>query len=174
MWNWHITIHGDVANWLIAFGTIALATAAWIALIQLREVKRDRHAQVLMHLFERWNSELIVEALQAEGQLTKAELAEVVVTAWTSTNDKEADKATSQLALMLRIPDYFEALAVLMDVSKLSPQTVGEIYKGMVLVEWEFWGPAIDKLRDTSIGGDEFAYTWWQRLAREMESVVDR
>jgi hypothetical protein len=173
VWDWHLVIHGDVANWLVGVGTIALAGAAWIALIQLREVKRDRHAQVLMHLFQRWNSTLILEALQAEGKLTKSELAEVVLTAWTSEDEEAADKANQDLALLLRIPDYFEALAVLMDVARLEAQTVGEIYKGIVLVEWDFWEEALVKLRDENIGGDAYAYTWWGRLVDDMKSVVD-
>jgi hypothetical protein len=186
MWgtNWHITLGGDAASWAIAGGTIALAAvtavlaiAAWRALSQLTEGRTDRQVQVLIHLGERWNSEMMSEALLIEATHTKEGLAHLVERAWREHDGwffkgrakRAKDRANRELVILLRVPDYFEDLAVLAERAHLDMRDVGLIFKGVVLDEWDLWELAIAKLRE----GDPYSYTQFERLVTDMRGLPD-
>src|SRR5438445_2985310 len=140
MWPpYNITIHGDVATWLIAAGTLllagatgALAIAAWkalgqlhlatrqldVAIRQLDEAKKDRHVQVFADMGSRWDGSGMVEALRKEKDYSTRRLGRLFARAYAPPSRNPLRTAASKRAgrkttVLLRIPNFFENLALL-------------------------------------------------------------
>src|SRR5881275_3234816 len=115
-----MTIGADVASWITAGSTLALAIGASWALASLRETRRDRHVQVLTDYGRRWDSEEITEArqkqLQCGDDVALAELA----TKWLNDPSSAPD-----FYVLLRVPNFFEDLAVISKGGRLDMRLVG-------------------------------------------------
>jgi hypothetical protein len=177
----HITIHGDVATWLIAAGTFLLATvtgllalAGWRALGELDEAQTDRRVQVMLEISKRWNSDLLVSAIQREVAFSAEELAEFVdfVRSDESGNpirERRRLAAERDLVVLLRIPDFFEEIAFMSRFASLKDTELA-VFKGLALDEWNVWEPAIQRLRAT---GDRYSYKQFEELVQRMDSIPD-
>jgi hypothetical protein len=120
--------------------TGVLAAAAWRALYQLEEVKRDRHVEVLDAMGRRWESDQMTEALQMEVDHTPE-------------------------SLVRRVPNYFEDAATIARAGSLESSLVTETFGGVARDEWSLWRPAIKKLQET----DPLAYVEFERMAEEAD-----
>lgn len=177
-WPYHITIHGDVATWLIAVGTLllagvtgVLALAAWRALGQLRvafrqleltveqlaQAKRDRHINILSDFGHRWDEQRILEAREKQRNYTNIQLAEAVKQ-WA-----EGGKA-GDIPILLRVPNFFEDLALMVELGELEKPFVARSFKTMARREWAYWELAVTELREH----DPDAYVEFQQLVKDL------
>src|SRR6266508_169127 len=168
----HFSFHleGDPATWFIALGTFllfgataVLAGAGIKALGELDEARTDRHVQFLTNFAARWNSDLLVTALIAEQRYTGEELVDLIRLAWSDRSswppqERRRRRAVDDLVLLLRIPDYFEDLAIMAKTADLDDEGLAP-FKGMVVDEWEVWRSAVTELRAE---GDPLSYTQFE------------
>jgi hypothetical protein len=178
----------DSPVWVLAGATIALAVVTAVlaiaairalkqlgfAIEELDEVKRDRHVQAFSDLGRRWDSPTMEESLKKEADYTQAQLADLVVrAAQPLTNNRLKDwhrrRARKELVVLLRVPNYFEDLALITKAGGLDIKLVAADFKGLAQDEWVYWEAAILRLRDT----DPWSFTQFERLVREMELLPD-
>lgn len=171
----------DKPVWFLFGATVALATvtavlagAAIYALKQLAEVRTDREVSILGDLGRRWDDQPVSESLEMAARYHQDELAEVVRKAHQKRRkhrllDRARARADRELVVLLRVPNFFEDLAVIAEEGGLDPKLVSKVFKGLALREWRFWGPAMVVLREQ----DEYAYTQWEELIRLMKELPD-
>jgi hypothetical protein len=170
MWNWHLVIHGEVAGWLTAFGTLFLAGAACYALKQLSEAKNDRHVQVFSDMGRRWESAEMMETLKLEAGHTPASLLQLFELAAHKRFDDPAQEATRIAArkdrsVLLRIPNYFEEAAAIQKVGSLRVDLMDDYFGGVAKDSWYLWEPTIKKLQES----DETAFIEFRRMAERAD-----
>jgi hypothetical protein len=166
MWDWHLVIHGEVANWLVAGGTIALALAALWALRAVGEARRDRHVQILVAMGRRWEAAEITEALQNSRDYTPNELALLVEASRTGPKgDPKRAVAEKKLIVLMRVPNYFEDAGLMSRVARMEDDLIDDYWGGVAIDEWSTWEPAIRKIQEK----DKRAYEEFERLAKEDE-----
>jgi hypothetical protein len=113
------------AVWLTAIGTLTLAGAAWRALNQLEETRRDRHVQILIAMGRRWESAEMTEALQKSRDYTPEALAGLAEEARTGEKgDPKRAAAEKKLIVLLRVPNYFEDAAFVSKVGRLEDELI--------------------------------------------------
>jgi hypothetical protein len=168
----------DRPAWILAGGTIALAIATAVlagaairALIQLDEVKRDRHVQVFSEMGLRWSSAEMTESLQLEYRHTPETLLELFEIAGFDYEPRNALQRRRQLraqqekVVLLRVPNYFEEAATIAEVGGLDSALSDDYFGGVAKDEWELWRPTIKKLQQT----DPEAFGQFERMAERAD-----
>jgi Domain of unknown function (DUF4760) len=160
VWALIVTSSGpDWAAKLTAFGTFAIAGGLIFTGIQIKETRRDRHIQVLSDFGRRWDEADLREARQLRTKYGSSKDVAALVEPWLNREEAGAD-----LAQLLVIPNYFEDLALMVECGKLRPQLVAKAMRSVTLDEWDFWEPAITRIRVK----DDSAYTEFEALAKLM------
>jgi len=163
----------DGPVWVLAGATIALAVvtavlagAAIRALIQLDEIKADRHVEVFSEMGVRWSSAEMTEALRMECDYSPAELLGLFKFANAKT-PADADARERQLraqkdrVILLRVPNYFEEAATIAEVGALKRSFIDDYFGGIAKDEWNIWRPTIEWLQEA----DPQAYIKFERMA---------
>jgi hypothetical protein len=171
VWNWHLAIHGEVAGWLTALGTLFLAGAACYALKQLSEAKSDRHVQVFGDMGRRWESAEMMETLQMEADHTRESLLELFE--WAAkeplagpTEEAKRVSARKDRNVLLRVPNYFEEAAAIQKVGSLRLDLMDDYFGGVAKDEWDkLWGPTIKKLQES----DPTSFVDFRRMAERAD-----
>ncbi len=144
---------------------IILLVAAIIAKRELNCIDRTREAELLTELSRRWNEEQLTESRKAARKYKSgAELKEAVQIA-RGNNDEEYYK-------LVRLPDFFEALGVLVNRSCLSKELTKDLFGTVVKHYYEIYGPTIWYLRE--IHNDKNIYTWFDDLAEKLNTSSDK
>jgi hypothetical protein len=177
------------ASWFTAAATLALtcataavALAGFRALRQLRfaveeleEVKKDRHVQVFADFGARWDGPAMSEALEHEAKYTRESLERLVVAAksdppsYAIVRRARQRRAEAALVVLLRVPNYFEDLSIVVQAGGLDLRLVGKNFKALAVDEWAFWSDALAIYRSD----DPYVYAQFEWLARELEQVPD-
>lgn len=158
-----IDLDGGAASWTTAGASVLVALAACYALRQLGEVRRDRHLRVLSDLSHRWDSDLITDSRQRVFKYGRERLAEIAGE-WQKVPSSQPD-----FVVLLRIPNYFEDLALMTKFAKLDIRFVARAFKGLVLEEWAYWEPTIMLLRKS----DDLSFCEFEWLVGQMEALPD-
>ena len=165
---------GNTALWITAIATLALALAALYALRQLGEIKRDREVAVIIDLGRRWDDPPMTEALKLEAAFSPDALAHLAAISGEprterSLEDVRRREAIENLQILLRIPNFFEDIALIADAGGLDSRLLSRTFKGIALEEWDYWQPAIAKLREK----DPWSYSQFEWLLRKFERFPD-
>jgi hypothetical protein len=78
-------------------------------------------------------------------------------------------RANEELAILLREPDYVEDLAIICQTGSLDLKLVSRDFKGVGLIAWDCWEPAITRLRDA----DPYSYSQFEWLVGQMKALPD-
>jgi len=175
---------GETDWWLfgatdgLVFATVALvcvtsvlAYAAWRALDQLKvalrqleltveqlaQAKRDRHINILSEFGQRWDDARLVEAREKQRGYANTELA-TAIKQWA-----EGGKA-GDIPILLRVPNFFEDLALMVELGELERPFVARSFKTMARREWAYWELAVTELRTR----DPEAYVEFEQLVAEL------
>jgi hypothetical protein len=178
----------DTPVWFLFGATVALAVitfglaiAAILALRQLgfavqdlEEVKRDRHVQVFADLGRRWDGPEMVEALRQERLYNVEQLRKLFARAYAPPSRNRfkewlAKRAASKTVVLLRIPNFFENLSLIVRAGSLDIKLVSQDYGTVANDSWEKWKPAIMELRET----DKQSYAEFQWLVDRMAKLPD-
>ncbi|HEV7564488.1 MAG TPA: hypothetical protein VGO31_00845 [Microbacteriaceae bacterium] len=157
----HITITATWTECVTALASLILAGAGIKALSQLKEAKSDRHAHMIVELGNRWDSQIM---LKARRKATRYE--ERLATMAAAYSDTPVGQ---DFLGLLRVPNYFEDLALLVKKGGLDPHLVSLGFKALIDDEWARWKTAITVMRKD----DPFMYTQFEWLRDEMQKQPD-
>jgi hypothetical protein len=156
--------HGpDWAAVVTAISTAVLALGVFIAVFQVRELKRARHLQWIFEIARRWDddkleaSRLALQAFDREG----VQLGEKT-RAWLALERHDDPELEKDMILLTRLPDFFEDVALMVDYGRLDLALVWQSLSGPAQVAWKAWCPAVQAWRELS---DRDAYTEFERVA---------
>jgi Domain of unknown function (DUF4760) len=155
---------GGGPNWAEIVSAVGAALAGGgvlLAVRQLSESKRDRHVQVITDFGRRWDEDKMAEAREALLPFDDVKLAEKI-------GECLAHPADSDLYLFLRVPNFFEDLALVVEFGSIDVELVSRAFRSLVLSEWKYWKPAITKFRE---GLDQAAYSQFESLATVLEAT---
>ncbi len=165
-----ITVVGSAPNWaeivtaigsLLAGGTLLVGVGtAFFALRQIAEARRDRQVQIIAELGRRWDEDQLVEARAMVVKYDNVQLADKVARALEGTDTKEYLE-------LLRVPNYFEDLALMAESGGLERDLVRRAFGPMVTRTWDYWELAIAKMRE---GAEEsvLSYSEFERLRNDL------
>lgn len=155
----------NVAEIWIAAATVVLAAAAIVAAFlapsQIREARRSRRAQAIMTVYAEWASSHMQEArmrLRSFGdsnQLLKA-----------------MTPPTKDAYLLLRVPNFIETLAVLVDAGAVEYDLVRKIYGSDIRRYWDLWEPVISFAVEQE--GQSSMYEAFGALASRLEADANQ
>lgn len=184
MWNFwdgvhlslRLSVHGDAATWAVAAATFllagitfALALAAWKVRDQLKEAKRDRGVQVFSEFGRRWESPELTEALALEARFTPEQLEAFFETPWRPRSrlpwvEKRRYAHERNRVVLLRVPNYFEDLAMIATAGELDAhQLFTEEFCTVAAEEWDQWGLTVKAMQRND--KDPTVYGEFERLA---------
>lgn len=137
--------------WLTAIATCVLAAGVFLAWLQLVEARKQRQIQVLSDFGQRWDSERLVEARDKQAGYDSTDLAERVAE-WLLAPADAPDVRT-----LLRVPNFFEDLAIMVDLGELKIDYVAKAFKASAEREWAYWHDAISAMQnDTPASYSQF------------------
>ena len=146
-----------------ACGAVAAAIAAHLALGQLDETRRDRHVQVIADLGRRWDDAQLAAARRKQLEYLSVPLSRKVEQ-WLA--DPDTDSET--MLLLLRVPNFFEDLAVMVESGSLDLRLVSKVFRTIAFRQWQYWEPSIRIIRDRHGPG---AYAQFEALVRQLEKL---
>ena len=132
---------GAIGSIVAAAGFVLTALGAWLAYGQLRETRREKHIELISDFGSRWDGERLFEARKKRRELGRAGLLEAVKK-WRAENTDASD-----VPLLLRIPNYFEDLAIMVDFGELDLDYVAKGFAELAIWEWDYWRDAIEEIR---------------------------
>lgn len=113
----------------------------WFAVRQLAEARTDRHVQIIAELGRRWDEDRMIEARNKLLAYDNAKLAEKCAD-WVRT------RSDAEVTELLRVPNYFEDLAMMVECGKLELDLVADTFGDMTLRAWDHWALAIQELSE--------------------------
>ena len=87
---------------------------------------------------------------------------------WNPLKTAATRRADRRLVVGLRVPNYFEDLALITEAGGLDPLIVSRNFVALARREWDFWGPAMTRMRED----DEFAFIEFENLVVLMEKLA--
>jgi hypothetical protein len=138
-----------------ALTALILLVAAFYARNQIKCVERTREAQLLADLSRRWNEEQLTDARKTVRNYKDADKLKDAV-------QKLGDKNDKEVYILVRLPDFFEALGVLVNTSCLSKQLTRDLFGTAIGYYHELYGPSIQYLREKY--KDNNIYKWFDDL----------
>jgi hypothetical protein len=138
-----------------ALTVLILLVAAFYARNQIKCVERTREAQLLADLSRRWNEEQLTDARKTVRNYKDADKLKDAV-------QKLGDKNDKEVYILVRLPDFFEALGVLVNTSCLSKQLTRDLFGTAIGYYHELYGPSIQYLREKY--KDNNIYKWFDDL----------
>jgi hypothetical protein len=159
----------DIATLLLFLATAALAYFAFRGLRQLKEVRSDRHTQIVSALLERWSSPAMLEAFELQSHYSDTELRDLFAR-WDDPRAtdllEEHERVTEERLrqVLIRIPDYFEDAAMLAQSGELNDNAFRNQFGGLAAAYWQrYWHLAVKQMQQS----DHEVYELFEELARE-------
>jgi hypothetical protein len=165
----HTMLIASAPNWaevVTAVGTAVLAIGVVIAVVSLRELRRDRHLQWIFEIGRRWEehdlkaSRLALRKYDESGH----DLA-TKVQSWLEAGRPASPELTEEIELLQLLPDFFEDVALMRKFGRLDIGLVWQALSGPVNLAWKLWEPAVLAYRRTA---DAEAWTEFEDLATEL------
>ena len=141
-----------------AFTFGVLLFAAFYARHQLQSMERTRETQLLEDLSRRWDEELLRESRQVAEKYEDGTKLKEAVKELSEKNDK-------QYYVLLRLPDFFEELGLLVNYECLSPQLAKDMFGTAIQYHYTRYKPTIEFLREKY--KDETIYKFFKDLANK-------
>jgi hypothetical protein len=125
-----------IATSVGAVGLLGGLGAAVVALQQVREQRKSRHAQLGAEFVRRWNEESLVETRRFVAEYKNKEELSKAFQGFIATNSANA-------YVLYRELDYFEQLGALDELGAVDFELI-KLLLGQTLVDrWEMWEPSL-------------------------------
>jgi hypothetical protein len=163
------SVVASAPNWaemVAAVGSAVLAVGVLIAVVSLRELRRDRHLQWIFEIGRRWEDEDLKQsrlALRAYGE-DGEELA-LKFLSWLEAGRRAGPDLTAEIECLQLLPDFFEDVALMRRFGRLDIGLVWQSLSGPVNLAWKSWQPAVMTYRQIA---DAEAWTEFEDLADEL------
>lgn len=147
---------------------LVLLGALGFAYKQLKNMAKDRHAQILLALSGQWHSDTmqrarkalakkLQEARQAKTKDAEAKLAEMM--------KESMEKEPEAVIELIKVADFFEDLGLLVNKKMLHPPELAlEVFAGSIILYWGRYEKFINTLRGIYKRSD--IYEWFEFLYR--------
>ncbi len=139
-----------------------LLAAVIIAKREINCIDRTREAELLVDLSRRWNEEQLTESRKAARNYKSGTELKEAIQKLRGNNDKEYYE-------LVRLPDFFEALGVLVSNSCLSKQLTKDLFGTVIKYYYPLYGPTIQYLRE--IHDDKNIYLWFDDLVEKLNKI---
>jgi hypothetical protein len=143
----------------LVFGIVG----ARVALHQLAEAKLARQWDFIANAVRQWDDERMEDARAQALKYNPVRLRELVAALYGARGAR-----SPELAVLLRVPDYFEFLAFAADAGRISVDFVWRMFGGPAALYWELWRDAIGYLRETT--GDPNLFIEFENLVLRFPS----
>lgn len=143
---------------------VATAVIAWRA---LDDVKKTRHAQLMLSMREQWTQPTMVDAMELYGKYDNAAIQDLVRSLFLE-EETGTDAELDTYHKLVSWPNLIEVVGVLWSEGAISTEAVYKMWGGSILRIWQAWEPTLPQLRkipDVPPG----ALTHFQALARALE-----
>jgi hypothetical protein len=145
-----------------ALSFFVLLAALLVAKREITCIDRTREAELLAELSRRWNEEQLTASRKAAlNYKSGAELKKAV--------QKLRESKDKEYYDLVRLPDFFEALGVLVSSSCLSKQLTKDLFGTAIKHYYDLYGPTIQYL--CKIHGDKNVYIWFDKLVNELSRL---
>jgi len=147
---------------------LVLLAALGFAYKQLKDMAKDRHAQILLALSNSWRSDVMQrarasllkkfqEAKNMDAKDPGTKLAEMII----DYSEKEPELAVE----LVKIADFFEDIGLMVNKKMLHPPDLAlEIFAGSIILYWEKYKIFVDNMRKEAQRTD--VYEWFEYLYR--------
>jgi hypothetical protein len=154
---------GSVADWITAGATVALAVGAVIALRQVVELKRDRHARLRMVLMARWDG---MRAERREMYSKSSEQIREIVERGLRRDFALNDRETYDF--VAQIPEFFEDVGVLVGDKALTAEAINKNLGADIVRSYNRWREAIDWIQDQKVASN---FEHFESLAAQVAEI---
>jgi hypothetical protein len=148
-----------MASLVTAVGIVFAISGAWIAVHQLAEAKLARQSDFIANAVREWDDARLAEARARAIRYNNQRLREVVAAL--------SEARSPELAVLQRIPDYFEFIALAADAGRISSEVVWRMFGGPALAYWDLWRDSIEYLRTRT--GDPRIYIEFEELVQRFK-----
>jgi len=145
-----------------AFTVAILLAAAFLVWHEVRCIERAREAQLLTDLSRRWNEEELTKSRKAARNYKNGVELQKALQKLRENNEQEYYD-------LVRLPDFFEALGVLVNSGCLSKQLTKDLFGTVIKHFYHLYGPAIQYLRE--IYDDKNIYALFDDLAQKLNII---
>jgi len=155
--------------------SLVLLAALIFAYKQMRDMAKDRHAQILLALSGQWSSDTMQrarkalakkfqEAKELEPECPEAKLAEMM--------KESMEKEPEAVIELMKVADFFEDLGLLVNKKMLQPPELAlEVFAGSIMLYWERYEKYVDIMRQVYHRLD--VYEWFGYLYRLSKTYSD-
>lgn len=154
------TVIAAVGSLVAAGGVVAAFLSVRTGLDQIAEARRDRHVQVLGGLAERWAGPRLEESRNLMIEHGSEGIA-TLIKAYFEEPGKKPEVET-----LLRVPNFYEDVAILVDSGGLEFDLVWRAFAGPALGCWRYWEGGIRLIQSKDAG----AYAEYERLVNTLRT----
>jgi hypothetical protein len=129
-----------IANVVMAAATLGLLLAAMLALRQVAEAKKSRHAVTATEFSRRWDDADMLESRALVGRYSDST---ALKAAFFDLRDNHP--GSDQHLRMLRQANYLEDLAILLDAGAVDEDFIKRSLGYIVVSRWELWKDVADE-----------------------------
>ena len=161
----------DVGTFVIALAALAflfvstwytrkaVGQAADYARRQIFEAREASQVQLLTELWRQWETEMYQAPRKQLAHLDPGELKTAI--------ENSLSSDLNDFYALIRIPSYFELLAVLVNEGRIRTSVVKELLGSPAIQSWEQWEDTVDFLRDWN--NQPTAFRNFQQLAAALK-----
>ena len=152
----------DIASAAAAiFTALILVVAAICAGLEVRHIKSAREAQLLSDLSRRWSEELLQESREAAEKYKDGNQLRQAV-------ENLKEKADKESYILLRLPDFFEDLGLLVSRGCFSTKVAHDLFGTAIKYHYNRYEPVIRYLREKH--KDKTIYQFFADLATNVNN----
>jgi hypothetical protein len=179
-------IGGHTALALTAVGTLVLAGAAIVALLNLRDARRTRHAGIVTDLSRRWDEPLAMDSRRLNASYDTDGLRDLIALYY-------AQRGTPKRAQQKDVEAFFdlqgwinliETIGVLRSERAVSARVIFKLWGATIATTWEKWELPIKDMRRLEehpgvyknferLAKSMSRRMWWERLVAEQVTPTD-
>jgi hypothetical protein len=179
-WNWN-ALTSWTAVYALAAGVtfVVLLVAAIMALRQFNvavqtrqdmaqaglEAVKTRHAALMSDLSKRWDEDPVLASRKMVSGMGKGPDLRLWI-------EYLADRNDPRLLDLQIVPNYFEDLAVLLEIGAIPFEMLEKSLGGTIVETWERWKDSAEFLREQ--GGYDPVYENFRRLAERIRAALDK
>jgi hypothetical protein len=142
---------------------VVLLAALEIAYHQLKEAGRARQSQLMIELSKRWDDKDLADSRHCIDQnRTPSDQLAALRTAW--------EQRSEDYYEFVRVPNFFEDLAVLRHERLVSIDLIHNTLGGAVLKYWDLWSPSVSFLRNDAEKRKDI-YSNFETLAKDLRAL---
>jgi hypothetical protein len=159
----------DTPVWFLAGSTMALALAAWLALLSLLDARKSRYGELLVTLSSRWDDPDVYESLRLYRYYKPAGTIALLNDLWGKDVTEVDLKKLVQWHRLSVWPNLIEVIGVFRTQRVLGDRIIYEMWGATIIEAWDEWQAPTEHLREMI--GDPALWLNFERVAKAMRKT---